>query len=127
MHSSHRKRDPQSSLLYQVARLVQLVAEADLPEAVAYLQLLIMIPGTIMITTLHKEDKETQLVTTATGLDAPLHKIHSGCAFLKEGLRAMTRDDSYQRVKKKLSRGFSIMQYGLGFPTGPECMAHLAS
>ena len=34
----------------------------------------------------------------------------------------MTRDGSYQRVEKK----FSIMQYGLGFPAGPECMTHLA-
>ena len=52
--------------MYQVVRLVQLVAEADLPEAVAYL----------LITALHKEDKEKQLVTTAVGLDAPLREIH---------------------------------------------------
>ena len=101
-HDSHRKRDPQSSLLYQVARLVLLVSKADLPEAVIYL----LIPGTI--TALHKEDKETQPATAAAGLDAPLREIHSGSAFLKEGLRVMTRDNSFQRVKEELS----IMQYG---------------
>ena len=70
-HSSHRKRDPQSSLLYQVARLsVLLVSKADLPEAVAYL----LTPGTI--TALHKEDKETQSAITAAGLEAPLREIH---------------------------------------------------
>ena len=38
------------------------------------------------------------------------------------GLRLMTKHDSCDKLKKKLE----VVQYGCGFPGGPEVMAHLA-
>ena len=91
-HTSHRKHDPQSAFIYQLARLVLLIVKADVPPPLAYL----FIHGGIAA--LHKEDHATQAETAAKGLPPPLREIHNGCVFLKQGLRLMTRHKFFLKV-----------------------------
>ena len=112
---SNRRREPTSTLLAQVARLVKLIADADLPPSVSYL----LIGGSL--TAIHKDDRATQATNAATGTPDPVRSINSGSTFLKQGLRCMTKHKSFDEVKAVVS----TVNYGLGFRSGPEVMAHL--
>jgi hypothetical protein len=118
-HFSHRRVDPESALVYQIARLTELIATADIPPSVAC----ILVHG--FMTALHKADRATQAVNAAAGDGDPLRAINSGSTFLKQGLKCiylMTVHKSFQLVKKRIG----VCQYGLGCRGGPECMCRVA-
>ena len=104
-HVSHRRVKPETSLIFQMTRLIQLVTSADLPPACSYL---LISSGD---TALHKTDKATQAETAATGGKDKIRTINSGSTFLKQGLKMLHAHDSFTRVKRELE----VTQYGLGF------------
>ena len=113
---THRTRNPQSLLLFQLARLVTLIGTVDTPASIAYL----ITHGAIYQCPL--QGRQGRPASHCSRRQPPkIREIHNGCVLLKLGFRFMTRHKSCVRVKKLLS----IMQYGLGFPAGPEVLAHL--
>jgi len=116
MHYHQRGRPMKQTLMWELARIQSLLANAKLGRAFFFL----MTTGSL--SALNKLDTDGQRQRETEGLDRKLRPVNSGCSIIKTSLKCAAATKSGRDAVASTRP----IQCGQGTPAGPESVVHLA-